>query len=261
MGYDGNTAIKDPHASQAIVDKLKSPDAQDHQLVQAQGSSSVGDNKEGGLAPGQSGREAGEKGPAHIANDPDKHIDGHDPAYEVHEETGYSRTLRRRKPIQLNPYLIEQEKYKQTLRARGIKPLRIEEAAPEDDSQDHQGQSQDEFTESIENEGAATGGRQGSAVEDIEPAQSDEQMRELEEPVRRKAKLTRRPSAEPDVFFSTMGRNGAGIRDMGFKRRKLREIDQNLGEQTKMDCKWDRPWQKASILMVPSRRIFSTFFG
>lgn len=36
-----------------------------------------------------------------------------------------SRALRRRNPIQLHPYAIEDEKYRQVLKARGIKPLRI----------------------------------------------------------------------------------------------------------------------------------------
>lgn len=38
------------------------------------------------------------------------------------------RNLRRRNPIQLHPYAIEDEKYRQVLKARGIKPLRITEA-------------------------------------------------------------------------------------------------------------------------------------
>lgn len=37
------------------------------------------------------------------------------------------RNLRRRNPIQLHPYAIEDEKYRQVLKARGIKPLRITE--------------------------------------------------------------------------------------------------------------------------------------
>lgn len=37
------------------------------------------------------------------------------------------RALRRRNPIQLHPYAIEDEKYRQILKARGIKPLRITE--------------------------------------------------------------------------------------------------------------------------------------
>lgn len=36
-----------------------------------------------------------------------------------------SRNLRHRNPIQLHPYAIESEKYRQVLKARGVKPLRI----------------------------------------------------------------------------------------------------------------------------------------
>lgn len=38
---------------------------------------------------------------------------------------GRVRSLRRRNPIQLHPYQIESEKYRQILKARGLKPLRI----------------------------------------------------------------------------------------------------------------------------------------
>lgn len=38
------------------------------------------------------------------------------------------RSFRERKPIQVNPYLIEGERYRQTLKSRGVKPLRIHEA-------------------------------------------------------------------------------------------------------------------------------------
>ena len=43
------------------------------------------------------------------------------------------RNLRRRNPIQLHPYAIEDEKYRQVLKARGIKPLRITEAQETND--------------------------------------------------------------------------------------------------------------------------------
>ncbi|KAI4209028.1 MAG: hypothetical protein LQ351_008001 [Letrouitia transgressa] len=36
-----------------------------------------------------------------------------------------TRTLRERRPIQLHPYALEGEKYRQTLQARGVKPIRI----------------------------------------------------------------------------------------------------------------------------------------
>ncbi|MCJ1422352.1 hypothetical protein MMC29_000232 [Sticta canariensis] len=50
---------------------------------------------------------------------------------ETHADDGVlyscraSRTLRQRNPIQLHPYAIESEKYRQVLKARGVKPLRI----------------------------------------------------------------------------------------------------------------------------------------
>ncbi|KAI9768575.1 MAG: hypothetical protein M1840_004772 [Geoglossum simile] len=37
------------------------------------------------------------------------------------------RALRSRKPIQVHPYLLEQERYKQSLKARGVKPVRVVE--------------------------------------------------------------------------------------------------------------------------------------
>ncbi|KAL8642605.1 MAG: hypothetical protein Q9226_008491, partial [Calogaya cf. arnoldii] len=39
--------------------------------------------------------------------------------------TGRTRNLRHRNPIQLHPYAIEHEKYRQVLQKRGVKPLRI----------------------------------------------------------------------------------------------------------------------------------------
>ena len=51
-----------------------------------------------------------------------------DTSSPVPEDTvsgGRVRSLRRRNPIQLHPYQIESEKYRQILKARGLKPLRI----------------------------------------------------------------------------------------------------------------------------------------
>ena len=53
-----------------------------------------------------------------------------------------ARNLRHRNPIQLHPYVLESEQYRQTLKARGVKPLRIAQMeaaaakAREQDSQD-----------------------------------------------------------------------------------------------------------------------------
>ena len=44
---------------------------------------------------------------------------------EPQRNSGRVRNLRHRNPIQLHPYAIESEKYRQVLKARGLKPLRI----------------------------------------------------------------------------------------------------------------------------------------
>ena len=45
-----------------------------------------------------------------------------------------SRNLRHRNPIQLHPYAIESEKYRQILKARGVKPLRIVQTQDESEA-------------------------------------------------------------------------------------------------------------------------------
>ena len=44
---------------------------------------------------------------------------------QAHESGRATRNLRHRNPIQLRPYALESEQYRQTLKARGVKPLRI----------------------------------------------------------------------------------------------------------------------------------------
>lgn len=62
-------------------------------------------------------------------------------ANQAYEFQRASRNLRRRNPIQLHPYAVESEQYRQTLKARGVKPLRIAQMeveaanAREEDSQ------------------------------------------------------------------------------------------------------------------------------
>ncbi|KAH6683085.1 Mus7/MMS22 family-domain-containing protein [Halenospora varia] len=53
------------------------------------------------------------------------------------------RSFRQRNPIQLHPYMLEQEKYRQTLKARGIAPMRITETQDETQPESAEGTSQD----------------------------------------------------------------------------------------------------------------------
>lgn len=55
------------------------------------------------------------------------------------------RTFRHRNPIQLHPYAIESEKYRQVLKARGVKPLRIAQMQESLESQNMQDSEGAEF--------------------------------------------------------------------------------------------------------------------
>ena len=58
-------------------------------------------------------------------------------AAQLPEGSRASRNLRHRNPIQLHPYAIESEKYRQVLKARGVKPLRLarmkDQVAPDEE--------------------------------------------------------------------------------------------------------------------------------
>jgi hypothetical protein len=49
----------------------------------------------------------------------------------------YRRALRERAPIQLHPYAMEQEKYRRTLKARGMTPMRLAQAQDENHRRKH----------------------------------------------------------------------------------------------------------------------------
>ena len=52
-------------------------------------------------------------------------------AVEIVRRSPPARALRQRNPIQLHPYMLESERYRQFLKARGVKPLRITQAQAE----------------------------------------------------------------------------------------------------------------------------------
>ncbi|KAL9045033.1 MAG: hypothetical protein Q9214_001876 [Letrouitia sp. 1 TL-2023] len=66
------------------------------------------------------------------------------------------RALRQRRPIQLHPYALEGEKYRQTLQARGVKPVRITQTGPQvslgspNESQEQDFSSDNRTQESLE---------------------------------------------------------------------------------------------------------------
>lgn len=65
--------------------------------------------------------------------------------------SGPLRNLRQRKPIQLNPYLVEQARYRATLKARGLKPVTIRpeqeqqaQAQPDPEADEYQASGDEE---------------------------------------------------------------------------------------------------------------------
>ena len=70
----------------------------------------------------------------------------HEPSIEPEMRKGPLRSLRQRKPVQLHPYAIEGEKYRQSLKARGVVPLRIAQAQA-NVANPAQRESQDQFSE------------------------------------------------------------------------------------------------------------------
>ena len=85
-------------------------------------------------------------------NDSPKGISTESEDYTLPRLSG--RTFRQRNPIQLHPYALESEQYRQSLKARGLKPLRIiqeqvEESRPKDVDLDMQEYVAEEDSQSV----------------------------------------------------------------------------------------------------------------
>lgn len=66
-------------------------------------------------------------------------------ASQIHNSQRATRNLRHRNPIQLHPYVLESEQYRQTLKARGMKPLRIAQMEAEAAKAREQGSQNNDF--------------------------------------------------------------------------------------------------------------------
>lgn len=92
----------------------------------------------------------------------------HEGGYE--EWAAPVRSFRERKPIQVNPYLIEGERYRQTLKSRGVRPLRIHEVE-------------------VQVGGAPTEGNDSQEAEYIAPPESDHRPRHKAPPIQNELQL------------------------------------------------------------------------
>lgn len=128
-----------------------------------------------------------------------------------------SRNFRTRKAIQLHPYLLEQEKYRQALKARGYRPVHVATSQPRPEDIDHSQELDiNHFTPSQTQETTSAGST----------ASPDLQRPLL--PRQRPALLRLEDSDDEDTFPDTRSesRIAEGVQN-GFKRRKTIETPSN----------------------------------
>lgn len=105
---------------------------------------------------------------------------------ESHEQWAAPvRSFRERKPIQVNPYLIEGAHYRQTLKSRGVRPLRIQEAE-------------------MQAEGAHFGDNESQEAEYVAPPEPNQPKYGIS-PVQNKSQLSNENSAGDELPTSTNG--------------------------------------------------------
>jgi len=146
--------------------------------------------------------------------------------------SGPLRNLRQRKPIQLNPYLLEQARYRATLKARGLKPLAIR---PEQEPQAHaqQDPSEEEYQASDEDESQPKHGPQSmgedSQLDAIQLAQAAQAWDDDNIDLPDVAALFRGPTrrAKPEI--------------QGAKRRKLAHTYSHRSAVAQPQPAWKQP--------------------
>ncbi|KAI9791877.1 MAG: hypothetical protein M1816_003422 [Peltula sp. TS41687] len=153
-----------------------------------------------------------------------------------------TRSLRRRNPIQLHPYLIEGERYRQTLKSRGVKPLRFTgtsecpplEAQPSA-LQDVEFQPDDD-TQVV----GPTEGLQSSPM----PSEEDRFEDESQDAARRQhtqvilSSPSSRSACDPDDFPDIdflLRSDLPGALSQGFKRRKVTHVDTEKPRKRSLD--------------------------
>ena len=127
------------------------------------------------------------------------------------QRVGTSRNLRHRNPIQLHPYAIESEKYRQVLKARGLKPLRI--AQTQNESQTYHGD------ESQMQDIGAKGVERSPTPDSSSSSPISEPPNILEPPVFRSGHVESEGEEFPDVE-TLLRAHPEGVFQNGFKRRK-----------------------------------------
>lgn len=167
-------------------------------------------------------------------------------ANQAHGSRRGTRNLRHRNPIQLHPYVLESEQYRQTLKARGVKPLRI--AQIEAEAAKARGQDSENLEFNSEDSQLL-----GSDAEQGEPQSSS--------PPHAHDSLPDAPQDKRDVFFfgdddlpdmnTLLSHSKLGHVGNGYKRRKTTNAKSTafrMPPGLELDRRTSLPGDKASLI-------------
>lgn len=146
-------------------------------------------------------------------------------AREVHRSVA-GRIFRQRNPIQLHPYLLEQEQYKQSLKARGVKPVAIASSQSQQ-NQESQDQGDSQFPDAQDEEES-----QSQPIPSLSPVDLDAEDRPVIDQLRAQPGLNYDSDELPDLSNVV---NGFAVltERRGNKRRKvLKTYSRNVGQAT-----------------------------
>ena len=135
------------------------------------------------------------------------------------------RALRQRNPIQLHPYALESEKYKQILKARGVRPLRIAQVQDETAEPMDEDSQEREFDTRGLSQSSSDGGDPGATASSSPPRASHSQHNQSQ------AETSATEADEfPDVD-SILRHPASGVFTQGFKRRKTAHSFSRRGQR------------------------------
>ncbi|MCJ1372844.1 hypothetical protein MMC20_004069 [Loxospora ochrophaea] len=125
------------------------------------------------------------------------------------------RTFRQRNPNQLHPYTVEGERYRMTLKARGLKPLRIAQESAEDSPLEDRSSQTREFSPEGDSQ------LHGSVVAPQDVISSSPSYMQPSSPIQSRQNFAQADEDElPDV--DTLLRDPIpGVQSLGCKRRKV----------------------------------------
>lgn len=135
------------------------------------------------------------------------------------------RIFRQRNPIQLHPYLLEQEQYKQSLKARGVKPVAIASTQSQH-NQESQGQEDSQFQDAPDEEES-----QSQPIAGQSPVRLDEEVAALDQ-TQPQPSLNYDSDELPDISNVLNGLTVLSERRGNKRRKVLKTYSRSIGPAT-----------------------------